>query len=64
MDHLCQEYFEHDHQERPHQWLANELLVNPKSEKNNEANAVVRLKDIRCKRRLGGLLKSYSQKAA
>ena len=62
MDHLCQEYLEYYHQERPHQGLENELLVKPKSEQKDEANAIVRLKDIRCKRRLGGLLKSYSRK--
>ena len=64
MDHLCHEYLEHYHQERPHQGLANEILVKPKSEQKDEASAIVRLKEIRCKRRLGGLLKSYSRKAA
>lgn len=64
MDHLCQEYLEYYHQERPHQWLENELPVKPKSEQKDEVSAIVRLKDIRCKHRLGGLLKSYSRKAA
>ncbi|MGV3608042.1 MAG: integrase core domain-containing protein [Planctomycetaceae bacterium] len=52
LDHLCQEYFENYHQERPHQELANEILVKPKSEQSDEANAIVCLKDIRCKLRL------------
>ncbi|MGV3607188.1 MAG: integrase core domain-containing protein [Planctomycetaceae bacterium] len=68
LDHLCQEYLEHYHHERPHQALDNEPLIRPKPrgrpKDKNESKAVVRLKDIRCKERLGGLLKSYSRRAA
>ncbi len=70
MNHLCQEYLEYYHHERPHQALENEPLVRPKrhgrpkAKTKMEGSATVRLKEIRCKQRLGGLLKSYSKKAA
>ena len=70
LNHLCQEYLEFYHHERPHQSLENEPLVKPKrvgrpkAEPNVEANATLRLQDVRCQQRLGGLLKSYSRKAA
>jgi len=64
MDHLCREYLEYYHQDRPHQGLENELLVQPDAKAIYELSTIVRLRDIRCKRRLGGLLKSYSRKAA
>lgn len=64
LDHLCQEYFENYHQERPLQGPANKLVVKPKLVRNDETAAAVHLKDIRYKRRLGGLLKSCSRRAA
>ncbi|MGV3607190.1 MAG: hypothetical protein ACO1RA_12370 [Planctomycetaceae bacterium] len=54
---------EHYYQKRPHRGLEIEPLVKPKSEQEDKASANVRLKDIRCKNRLGGLLKSRSKKA-
>jgi putative transposase len=67
MSHLCSEFRKHYHLERPHQGLDNEppTQVNPKNpDKQHDSAGTIRLSDIRCKERLGGLLKSYSRKAA
>lgn len=67
MDVLCSEYREHYHRERPHQGLDNELIQKPlpKKRKKSEPKVnTIRLNDIRCEERLGGLLKSYSRVAA
>ena len=64
---LCSEFAEHYHQERPHQGLENALptrLKSKKPDKLRDPAETTRLSDIRCKERLGGLLKSYSRKAA
>ncbi len=57
--------------ERPHQGKDNELLVQSKERKNTGSSYgrlaradSVSLADIRCHKRLGGLLKHYSRKAA
>ena len=56
--------------DRPHQSLDNELLKKPKNRgrpqtnRGNLEDEIVPLSEIRCKQRLGGLLKSYSRKAA
>ncbi|MDX1964503.1 MAG: hypothetical protein SFX18_15225 [Pirellulales bacterium] len=60
------------HEERPHQGIGieNELLIRakqpgrPKTKCGNLRDEAVPLNDIRCKQRLGGLLKSYSRHAA
>ena len=70
MDQLCAEYLAHYHEERPHQSLENEPLRQPKPrgrpKKQNRPihEQVVPLTEVRCRQRLGGLLKSYSRKAA
>ncbi len=67
MDVICAEYVEHYLSERPHQGLDNELIQKPfpTQQKTSEPTVkTIRLGDIRCKERLGGLLKSYSRKAA
>ena len=69
LDHLCKEYLEYFHTERPHQGLENELLVKPPAPKSKKRKTkplpdVVPLSSIRCQTRLGGLLKHYSRKAA
>jgi putative transposase len=70
MDHLCAEYLAHYHEERPHQSLENEPLKKPKRRGRPKKHCgpldeqVVPLLEVRCKQRLGGLLKSYSRKAA
>jgi putative transposase len=60
MDVLCREYLEYYLTERPHQGRENEVLVGEKPPKES----LLKLSDIRCQSRLGGLLKSYSRKAA
>jgi putative transposase len=67
MDVLCSEFRDHYHLERPHQGLENELIQKPstRKRKKTEPNVdTIRLSDIRCDERLGGLLKSYSWMAA
>ena len=67
MDVICQEFKDHYHLERPHQGLENELIRKPqmKRRKKTKPNVdTIRLTDIRCDERLGGLLKSYSRMAA
>jgi len=69
-DHLCSEYREHYHQERPHQSLENLVLSTAKakrtkkSKKQSTEPETIPLSSISCKERLGGLLKHYSRKAA
>jgi putative transposase len=72
LDHLCVEYLAHYHEERPHQGegIDNELLCQPKKRGRPKKNRgdlhgeIFPLTEVRCKQRLGGLLKSYSRKAA
>jgi putative transposase len=70
IDHLCSEFREHDHIERPHQSLENLVLPTAKakrtkkSKKQSTDSATNPLSSIRCKEQLGGLLKHYSRKAA
>ncbi|MEO1615006.1 MAG: integrase core domain-containing protein [Planctomycetota bacterium] len=64
---LCSEFREHYHQERPHQGLENERpshMTAKKPGKLHDPADPIRCTDIRCNERLGGLLKSYSRKAA
>lgn len=69
LDHLCAEYLAYYHEERPHQALGNEPLktkkrARPKRKRGRLEDEIVPLADIRCQQRLGGLLRSYSRKAA
>lgn len=63
MDHVCKEYLEYYHTERPHQGqgIENELLITKRMATPVDA---IPLDEVRCSERLGGLLKSYSRKAA
>jgi putative transposase len=66
-NHLCSEYVVHYHEERPHQGADNELITKPTSTKQKRitsSSEKIRMCDIRCNERLGGLLKSYSRTAA
>jgi len=56
--HALKEYVEHHHHERNHQGKDN-LLLFPREEQANTADGA-----IRCRERLGGLLKFYDRKAA
>jgi putative transposase len=62
LDHLCSEYLAYYHEDRPHQSLDNRPIRNRR--RVPLTDDVVPLRSIRCKSRLGGLLKSYSRKAA
>jgi putative transposase len=71
MDLPCQEFKDYYHEERPHQGLENELVIKGSRTKKLSKSGAKRseivsipISEIRCKERLGGLLKSYSRKAA
>ncbi|WP_254508186.1 integrase core domain-containing protein [Anatilimnocola floriformis] len=70
MDHVCEEYLEHYHTERPHQGegIANELLNRTKKrgrpKKQPALDVSLPLNEVQCSQRLGGLLKHYFRKAA
>jgi putative transposase len=68
LDCVARCWLEHYHQERPHQGLDNELLIKPntstRSRETSTAESRIMLSDIRCLTRLGGLLRTYSCKAA
>jgi hypothetical protein len=61
---------DHCHTERPHQSLGNELLNQAKkrgrsqTKWGNVEDEFLPLTQLKCKQRLGGLLKSYSRRAA
>ncbi len=64
-DYIVHEYVEHYHEERPHQGIGNVLLSRrgePESEEAKEV-ATLSMDDIRCKSRLGGILKHYYRAA-
>jgi putative transposase len=68
LEYLCREYLAYYLTERPHQGRDNELLLPPphrlRVQPVIDPPEPVRLGDIRCRSRLGGLLKSYSCRAA
>lgn len=58
------EMVEFYHESRPHQAKENHLLVQSGDAKEAEEGDVVRLSDLRCRRRLGRVLKHYYLKVA
>ena len=64
MNHLVREMVEFYHESRPHQAKDNDLLVPAEDAKETEEPEVVRPSEIRCQKRLGGVLKHYYRKAA
>ena len=65
-DYLCGQFLEHYHTERPHQGLENEVPVRSKKEKRMAVEpklAIPKLTEVKCRKRLGGLLKSYERAA-
>ena len=62
LNHLISQYVEHYLTERPHQGLdiGNELLVPMRPPDDKDPST----ENIACHERLGGLLKSYSRRAA
>jgi putative transposase len=69
-DYLVAEWLEYYHEERPHQSLENEPLKKPKPRGRPQRHfgpigeQIAPLAEVRCRQRLGGLLKSYSRRAA
>jgi putative transposase len=67
LDYLCGQFLEHYHTERPHQGLENEVPVRPRKKKLRRAVdpklAIPKLAAIKCRKRLGGLLRSYERAA-
>jgi hypothetical protein len=64
MNHMVREMVAYLHGSRLHQSTANDLLILATDTKRAEGPEVVRLSDLRCKRRSGGLLEHYYRKAA
>ena len=60
LNYLVAQYVEHFENERPHQGLGNKLVVAGKSPKSD----VPLLGQVKCRERLGGLLKHYERRAA
>ncbi|OYV85256.1 MAG: hypothetical protein B7Z73_13920, partial [Planctomycetia bacterium 21-64-5] len=66
LNYLVAEWQAHYHQERPHQGKHNELLcaAGATGPGHDDQPAALNLADIRCRQRLGGLLKHYYRRAA
>ena len=70
LNHLCSEFVDYYHRLRPQQSKENSVLVRTRRRKSegkkqrSRAPKVIPLSEIRCERRLGGLLKHYYRKAA
>ena len=66
LDSVAHSWLDHYHIERPHQGRENELLVrSPRTKKVAGGEiAALSLREIRCRKRLGGLLKHYERVAA
>jgi putative transposase len=64
-DYLVAEWLEHYHEERPHQAKDNDLLSIARARaRGKPLNREDGHGSISCRERLGGLLKSYSRRAA
>ena len=70
LDHLVAEWVEHYHTERPHQAKDNELLAlrhplkGKTGKRKGETTDPPTLGQVKCRERLGGLVKHYYRKAA
>jgi putative transposase len=66
LDSVAHSWLDHYHAERPHQGRENELLVWPPGMRKSKAAdaATFSLREVRCRKRLGGLLKHYERIAA
>jgi putative transposase len=66
MNYLVSEMVAHYHKERPHQAKENEILLRDAKKRKRRTTTpdLLRLGQIKCRQRLGGLLKHYSRKAA
>lgn len=61
-DYLCRQFVDYYHAERPHQGLDNRLIV--ERPPRDETAPTLPVCQIECRKRLGGLLKSYHRAAA
>ncbi|MEX2168546.1 MAG: integrase core domain-containing protein [Pirellulales bacterium] len=61
-DYLCREFVDYYHANRPHQGLDNRLII--QRPPPSETAPTVPVSQIECRKRLGGLLKSYHRAAA
>jgi putative transposase len=61
LNHVCREWSAHYNAERPHEFRGH---LSPACEEPPEPSATIRAGDIVCTTRLGGLLRSYSRRAA
>jgi transposase InsO family protein len=57
LDHVCSEYVEHYHTERPHQAMENQPLI-------ETALAPSKTGEVVCRERLGGVLRHYHRAVA
>ena len=66
LDRVATSWLEHYHAERPHQGRENELLVRSAGMRKAAGGEIasLSLRDIRCRKRLGGLLKHYERVVA
>jgi putative transposase len=55
-DHVCKEYMEHYHAERPHQAMGNAPLIAPAASGSTDGK-------VMCRERLGGVLRHYYREA-
>jgi putative transposase len=63
-DYLNSEYLAYYHQDRPHQSLDNKTILRPPGGWPRKFVGRTPRSSLRCQQRLGGLLKSYSRRAA
>ena len=59
LNYLVQEFVAHYHEERPHQGLGNRLIVTGKPPPDE---AIPSFRQIKCRERLGGLMKHYERR--
>src|SRR3954470_9790570 len=65
LNHLCSVFLDYYHRLRPHQSKENDLLAVKRRRKRQPLPPkVIPLSEVRCEKRLGGLLRHYYRKAA
>ena len=65
LNYLVEQFLAHYHEERPHQAKGNAPLTPPhQPPATGPPDIPLRVKDIACRKRLGGVLKHYYRRAA
>lgn len=64
LDSVANSFRDYYLEERPHQGKANELLTTPRRRRTQTPNEPISPAEVRCHKRLGGLLKHYTRRAA